>query len=283
MMVSVALALVSVAFIVFVLQEGRSFVAQQVLNRQALVLVSGVGALIQWAPFRPLGLLKDVFMEFLGFTLSVWAAIAIGVFFLAFVLSCTADRHGQAGAKWGVLALALVVFILWQWVAGDMSWAVLLSAPFWKNLGLYLAIGLGYSLVEFFFEVRRDSRQWGKDWEAFKANEAIREGRPERVAPGVALQQNKAEQQTLEQRFVSNRRNTEWLVNVTLKEGRIEPVINRKALAENISCWTLFWPAYAVSLILGDLLEEIFRKAADFFVMVSGRFVRATFAKSFKP
>lgn len=222
-------------------------------------------------------------MEFLGCTLSVWAAIAIGVFFLAFVLSCTADRHGQAGAKWGVLALAIVVFVLWQWVAGDMSWAVLLSASFWRNLGFYLAIGLGYSLVEFFFEVRRDSRQWGKDWETFKANEAIREGRPDRGSQGVGLHQNKPENQTLEQRFVSNRRNTERLVNVTLNEGRIEPVINRKVLAENISCWTLFWPAYAVSLVLGDLLEEIFRKAADFFVMVSGRFVRATFAKSFKP
>lgn len=62
----------------------------------------------------------------------------------------------------------------------------------------------------------------------------------------------------------------------------VEPVINRSRLASFIGCWTFLWPAYAVSLILGDFLVEVFRVIGDFFSKIGGRFVKLTFADTFK-
>ena len=65
--------------------------------------------------------------------------------------------------------------------------------------------------------------------------------------------------------------------------GEIIPVINRKELAEFIGCWMLFWPAYAVSLLLGDLLTEVCSRLADLLTVLSGRLVRRAFSKVFNP
>jgi len=62
----------------------------------------------------------------------------------------------------------------------------------------------------------------------------------------------------------------------------IEPKVNRQQLAENVGVWILFWPFYAISLIIGDLVTEIFRFIADLLVQMSGRFVRNAFKDVFK-
>lgn len=61
----------------------------------------------------------------------------------------------------------------------------------------------------------------------------------------------------------------------------VEPVINRVRLASFIGAWTFFWPAYAVSLIVGDFLVEVFRMLGDVFSKLGGRFVRFSFAGVF--
>lgn len=69
-------------------------------------------------------------------------------------------------------------------------------------------------------------------------------------------------------------KNTSWL--------EVEPVVNRGILADHIAAWTTLWPAYAVSLILGDLLQEVFTAVANFVASLSGRAVRAAFKNVFK-
>jgi len=66
------------------------------------------------------------------------------------------------------------------------------------------------------------------------------------------------------------------------KEGGIEPKVNRQQLAESVGVWIMFWPFYAISLIIGDLVTEIFRFIADMLVQMSGRFVRNAFKDVFK-
>jgi len=63
---------------------------------------------------------------------------------------------------------------------------------------------------------------------------------------------------------------------------QVQPVINRKRLAGFIGAWTFLWPAYAVSLLIGDFLVEIFRMLGDLFAKMGGRFVRFSFAGVFK-
>lgn len=62
----------------------------------------------------------------------------------------------------------------------------------------------------------------------------------------------------------------------------VEPIVNRARLSAFIGAWTFLWPAYAVSLVLGDFLVEVFRVIGDFFSKIGGRFVRFTFADVFK-
>jgi hypothetical protein len=62
----------------------------------------------------------------------------------------------------------------------------------------------------------------------------------------------------------------------------IEPKIDRLDLAQYIGAWVVFWPFYLVSLVLGDLLTELFQSIADFVAEHCGRFVRNAFSGVFK-
>ena len=231
-------------------------------------------------------------MDFLGFTLSVWAAIAFGVFFIAMVVACTTDRYGNESPKWVVLVLGALLFGFMYW--GDLSWRVLMTAPFWKWVGIYLGIGLAYSVLEFLLTIRKEERRWSEEWARFKKNAADAESRAAEDEPSnqnFPLNRGNAKAKvdttTLEERFVSNAtnyRSEHQIVKVELdKEGKVAPVINRGELAENVGCWTTFWPAYAVSLVIGDLFNEVCRKFADAIASLSGRLVRRAFSKTFTP
>lgn len=234
-------------------------------------------------------------MDFLGFTFSVWAAIAVGVFFLCMVFACTADRRNIESSKWWVFIIGVAVLTYWQW--GHVSLSYFLGAELWKAVGIYAGIGLAYSFVEFLFQVRREARYWADAWQQFKIRDA-REQQSQAEAernPGYSdVDQRSGRRpepsrtpeppETLEQRFIKHvnaYRERNRLVFIKLEEGAIVPNINKRELIESIGCWTLFWPAYAVSLVLGDLLTEIGRRFADVFVALSRGLIRRTFSKTF--
>lgn len=209
-------------------------------------------------------------MNFLGFTLSVWAAIAFGIFFLAMVLACTADRNHKEGPKWVFLLIGIAAVTFWQW--DSLSWGFFVSAAFWKPFGIYLLIGLAYSFAEFFFQLRREARDWSKRWKRFKDQPNRGQEQGNRNLEAIFVEEAKKEY-----------RYETALVQVGLDgKGNIAPTVNRKELAEAIGCWTLFWPAYAVSLVLGDFLTELCRGFANLVAMLSTGLVRRMFAKTFE-
>ena len=220
-------------------------------------------------------------MDFLGFTLSVWAALAIGVFFIAMVIGCTLDRHNSSeGFKWFVFVVGLIVVAAWHW--GEWSWSQIFSAEVWKPVLIYLGIGLAYSVLEFFVKVRKEAKIWKEKWGKFKINEAEsnEENRQMNIKSTHSL--------SLEARFCKDHhgylnRITDVKCITTDGKDAVVPVINRSELAQSVGCWTLFWPAYAFSLILGDLLTEVFKKFADVIVALSSGLVRRMFAKVFTP
>jgi len=71
-------------------------------------------------------------------------------------------------------------------------------------------------------------------------------------------------------------------VDIDFTTYEVSPSVNKKALAESVGVWSLMWPAYALSMVFGDLLTEVFNAVAEFFVKISGRFVKLTFADVFK-
>jgi hypothetical protein len=78
------------------------------------------------------------------------------------------------------------------------------------------------------------------------------------------------------------RRNT--IISAQLVEGdplSVEPKIDKKELAEHVGAWTFLWPAYLISLIIGDLFVELCITFANFLVSISGRVVKAAFRDVF--
>ena len=62
----------------------------------------------------------------------------------------------------------------------------------------------------------------------------------------------------------------------------VVPRVDKVELAEHVGAWTMLWPFYAISLIIGDLLQEVFIAVADFLASISGRAVRFAFRDTFK-
>lgn len=208
-------------------------------------------------------------MEFLGFTLSVWFAILLGVLFLALVATCAFDRRGTESPKWFVVVLTLVVLVIATW--GDVSWAMFKSPTLWKNVGMYLGVGAAYSLIEFVFAIRRERQVWAETWGNFKASYAQRD--PRHI--------DTADPQAMEREFAASRSHIGTLVNVRLEGTRLCPYMNTTELSQSLACWTVFWPAYAISLALDDLLVAVCRRVADVVAFLSRGIVRRLFANTF--
>ena len=244
-------------------------------------------------------------MEIFGFVLSVWAAIAFGIFVLAMIVSCTFDRYDNIAPKWWVLFLGMIAYVFFVGPAA-FTWQMFLARDLWVMVGGYLAIGLGYSLIEFFLNVRRSAKNWAESWTSFKSNKSTIEKfdkeaaqatdniRRKRLAyQGDASDLVKEEPITaaglMAAKYVEqNTRNSRSgeIISIRLgtesDESPVVPYVRRFVLARHVSAWTIFWPFYAISLIIGDLLTQIFRIIADIIVYMSGRMVKRMFKNVFK-
>ena len=210
-------------------------------------------------------------MDFLGFTLSVWAAIGLGVFFVAMVVACNLDRHRHESLKWWVFALGLVAVGVLAWQDPNLGWKVVFTAGFWKAAGLYLGLGVVYSLIEFRFQIRREARTWAQRWEHFQRH----------WSPNPNVRQ----EQDVKSAFIEHMNGCYGRAHLTrmvkTESDSLVPEVDKKELSQAIGCWTLFWPAYALSLALGDLLTELWQRMAEALTKISARFVQRTFSKEF--
>jgi hypothetical protein len=193
-------------------------------------------------------------------------------------------------------------------------WNAVRDWSFWAPVGYYLLGGLVYSLLEFFLDVRRSARLYAAEWQRhLSGSDEVQvlddEGVPvpdpnaDRFGNRQVLTRRRPNSEVYEE--VKAKGATSALFNHALKltsefVGRfhfrnriieikvgsdkvsVEPHVNKIELSEHITAWTLLWPAYAVSLILGDLVVEIFNFITDVLVKISGQFVRISFANVFK-
>lgn len=254
-------------------------------------------------------------MEFLTVLALNWIAITfLAFFFLLLVLGTVADRNDSASPKWYIFGVGFVLVVGYFWKDWTFVsvWDGLMSWVFWKPVIVYLGIGLVYSLIEFLLNIRRSVRFYAAEWKKHLSTEKLFLAFEEDGTPTTATVNGKLEQVTrkgtiaemysevatksafsgefnsvleLSKDFVRNHRFNAGIIEIVLdKVTKVTPVpqVNRIKLAEHISAWTFFWPFYLVSLVVGDLLVEVFRSIADFISRISGRLVRLSFANVFK-
>lgn len=245
--------------------------------------------------------------------LGLFEIIFFAVFFILMAIGVTFDRRGREEPKWYIFGVGLVIVAAWFWPDWTFLgiWDTVRSWAFWEPVGAYLAAGLVYSIVEFVLDVRRSARKYKSIWEQYlsskievkqlddkglpRQEENVRRGGTQTITKSLAVREvlqntddrsNAAVAKDLVDSFVTHNSGRPSYGFVGLKANESgsapEPVIDKVELAEHIGAWTFLWPAYAVSLVLGDLLTEVFNWLTDTLVKLSGRFVRMSFSDVFK-
>jgi hypothetical protein len=197
-------------------------------------------------------------------------------------------------------------------------WDAIRSWSFWSPIGYYLLAGLLYSILEFWLDIRRSARFYSAEWQSHlngfdeipvldelgntipnpdydkndrfsntskmltrkRTNAEVYEDVKAKGAASALF--NQALKLTSD--FVSRYSFRNRIIEIKIGTDKlsVEPKVNKVELSEHITAWTFLWPAYAVSLILGDLLVEVFNFIADVLAKISGQFVKISFANVFK-
>lgn len=190
-------------------------------------------------------------------------------------------------------------------------WNVVNSSSFWIPVGSFLGIGLVYSMLEFGLMVRKTARTFSDHWQRFLKNTRAvpcydSEGRVIELPNGDRGTRPATElvtyldmllraktdggkyrffQEAVDavKEFVADHRNSEKVIQLAVAEDKlsVEPKVNRLALASFAGAWTFLWPAYAINLIIGDLLTEIFITFANVLASISARLVKTAFKDVF--
>lgn len=160
---------------------------------------------------------------------------------------------------------------------------MVMSAEFWKNVALYLCIGLVYSwAVEFPFSIRRASRSYRERWKSLvQGDKNLKSYLSNPTGCGETVKSSAAQET---HRFHDRNDTKSRLIGIDLSEDKLSvtPRVNRRALVDNVSSWTLLWPAYAVSLVIGDLFNQVIEFLVDVSTKLSGAAVRFAFQNTFK-
>ena len=230
-------------------------------------------------------------MEILGFVVSVWGAVIAGLFLIAMIIGCTFDRHNNVSVKWWVVFFAGAIYLGDGWLNNRLpDWHTFLSRDLWVFTGTYLAIGLGYSIIEFMLNVRKSERSWAARWKLWLNESRSKYESKNRKAFTTDTDAAGPSMEDIANSFVANHgRGTYDLITIdrnrnpeTAADQPVVPKVNRVLLTRFLGAWIVFWPFYAISLIIGDLFLEICRGFSALFAKLSGRFVRLIFRDTFK-
>lgn len=240
-------------------------------------------------------------MTLFGIAIGLLELGLIAVFLIAMVISVSVDRCGVPHPKWIVTLLGIggVLFLTRDsWTLSSLGDFVL-SATFWVPLLKYLGAGLAYSFVEFARETRLSAKRLKDDWESFLNTTAPARGRQDDdhkkmlrdVLNNLTTGVGSTDEDTAAMRsaavsvkgeFTTRYAMKDMLIKPRVIDGEIQPAVDKEILATNVGAWSMFWPFYLMSLIVGDLLAEVFNAVAAVIVSMSGRFVKAVFKDTFK-
>lgn len=251
--------------------------------------------------------------------LSLIEMIVFGVFFLALIIGTSYDRRGVEDGKWWVVLVSFILVAVYYWSDFTFSglWDVVRTWGFWEPLMYFFGIGLVYSGLEFSLYVRRTAKRYEVEWkkhltqvesvkvigEDGNVKTEVRKNRDggtylhefTRRRPYSEVYDDVREKGASSALFNTAREYSEKFIRQYFFKNQIieldldpvtkidvVPVVNKRELAEHIAAWTSLWPAYAVSLVVGDLLAEVWSTLSSLLAKISGQFVKLSFANVFK-
>lgn len=253
------------------------------------------------------------------FALGLIEIIGFSVLLIALAIGTAFDRRGREEGKWYIVAVGLIIVAVYYWSDFTFAeiWKAIRTWGFWEPVMYFFGIGLVYSCLEFALYIRRKARQYKTEWQnhlacteavpVFDENgkqriEVQKNGRGEEFERAVQRHRPYSEVYDdvaakgassslynkaigLSAEFVSRYRFRNEIIEIQVNPQSkvdVEPVVNRGELADHICAWTSLWPGYAISLVFGDLLAEVWSALASVFAKISGQFVRISFSNVFK-
>lgn len=200
--------------------------------------------------------------------LSMWAVICmIAILFVAVLL----DYNGRTWFKWFAGA-AVTVVIAKQWYASGGTFATF----DYTWLLTYAAAGIVYAIVQTFVSLvkqERSIRSMWKDRTSWWSD----------VSPTTDVD-NEMRNAVREICMIHS---SHLLVNLTLpphgvrRDTKPEVALNRGRVVSRMTSWTVFWPLFIITNLIGDLVTELWEVVTTLFAKAFGRFVKRLFSNTF--
>lgn len=220
-----------------------------------------------------------MFVLLAGFGLLAWITLLVPLIAMGVFLQIGKEKDSPSG--WAIALLFVVLVVLGFWsIPADASFAAIANSIFsWgtvKTVLYYILLGLGYFFVEWLFVTRKESRKIAQSWRDFEEKRFKHDYRKENEFFALTAKEyvgfaKKPFLSILEVGYVKP-------PPVELREGEIFPPLtadtstggadldvnlNKKSLLYWGTSWVIYWPIYAVLLIVGDLLKELMRAFID--------------------
>ncbi len=248
-------------------------------------------------------------MTLFGFALELIEICAMAVFLIAMVIGVALDRRNIPDIKWWVLFIGAATALFFT----KNSWTLptllefAASSIFWLAAMKYLGLGLLYSCVEFIVEVRKSATSVKQMWERFldtkcalRDIKGVMQDTPKLTVREVLPIYDEYDAKAAEEKitipstvsgievrkdFINDLLNfhlKNGIVKLKLQGKEIVPSVDTSELTNRVGSWAIFWPFYMLSMIIGDLLTQIFTVFASFLTNASSRFVNLLFKDAFK-
>lgn len=193
-------------------------------------------------------------MLILGLALfDIFVAAVVGIVLL---LLLAGDRKLWA---WGIVG-AIAAYFLYNGWSGAVEWATtpgaLLSASIW--LGGFLGIGFGFSFVKWYFFNRKVARRFAAHLKTCKVTD-------------------RHEQSEMLSRFNGYAGYKGLLKVIAKSDGGYDTDYDTWSLSSYVASWTVFWPLYALLILVEDFLKELFDALTRMFGQVYRRISSAAF------
>lgn len=228
--------------------------------------------------------------------------IAVGIFLVILMCSAVAlDRRRQSYWRWPALMLMVGAGITFSGISFDeKTWKDTLFGLFdnraiISGVGVYLGLGILYSVAEFAATVRRTAVRLKEAWTSHIAGrETVGDTPSTRTSMQRRELYDDVQKNGAESKYVDTVRamNTNFVNQnafyrevITIEADRdtlkVEPIVNRGRLPAAVGDWVTFWPFFLLNFLLYDLLSEVWNAIATFLATYGQRFVKAVFADVF--